>query len=370
MNKKIVGVLIALGILLAGVGTVMFLNNTKKVPSVKKKVETIYGVKCQRVEYKDMMVPFHYSGRVSSNAIVQLGAEVQGRLMAGNVLLKEGVSFKRGEVLFRVFSEDFRASLIASRSRFLKSLSVVLADVYVDLPNEYEKWNRFFEYISVEKAMPELPKITSGKEKIYMASKNVLGDYYEIRKMEIMLSKYTVRAPFSGSYITVNKEVGSITSPGTAVASIIRTNNYEVVVPVLIRDAKKVGVGDTVTVVEEDGDLSKTKVIRKANFIDPSTQSQNVYLAYRGNEIFSGQYVDVQFEKNFLKGVMEVPREAIFKGDMVYVERDGKIKKATVNVVYKNEDFMYINGLSNDEVLVIESLIGAYDGMKVNALMQ
>ncbi|QZT37790.1 HlyD family efflux transporter periplasmic adaptor subunit [Halosquirtibacter xylanolyticus] len=370
MKRKVVGVLIALGIVLGGMGLFMLLNSTKESPKKKTKSETIYGVKCKRAIFEDQEVPFLYSGRVNSNAVVQLGAEVQGRLIAGNAPLKEGNSFRKGTILFKVFNDDYRASIRASKSRFLKSLSVVLADIYIDFPDEFQKWNEFFEQIEVDKSLPSLPKTNSLKEKVYMASKNILGDYYDIRKMEITLTKYIVRAPFNGAYVTVNKEVGSITSPGSAVANIIRTDNYEIIVPVLTKDAAKVHVKDNVTIFEDNGHSFQASVLRKASFVDSNTQSQNIYLSYQGHNLFSGEYVDVKFGNNLLQDVMAVPRESVFKGNHMYIVKGDKIQKKTVNVVYKNEDYMYVNGLANNDIVIIESLIKAYDGMKVNPLIQ
>lgn len=370
MKKKIIGGGVALAIVIVSLTVFKFLNSTKANPSKKKKTEIVYGVKCTEVNYVDKEVPFSYPGRVNSNAVVQLGVEVQGRLLEGDVSLKEGKSFKKGTVLFRIFSQDYKASVTAAKSRFLKSLSNVLADVYIDFPEEYEKWNTFFTQVEVDKKLPLLPAIKSVKEKVYMSSKNILGDYYDIRKMEIMLSKYVVRAPFDGAYVSVNKEVGSIASPSATIANIIRTDTYEVVVPLLPVDAEKVKIHDKVMICMKDGNSFPAYVARKAAFVDRKTQSQNIYISYRGHNLFDGEYVSVKFGNNMLKQVLQVPRESVYNGHQMYVVNDGHIHKEDIVVKYKNDDYMFIQGLKEQQVVVVESLIRAYDGMKINPLLK
>lgn len=87
-------------------------------------------------------------------------------------------------------------------------LSQQLSDLAVDFPQEADKWSAFFNRLSVDEDLPPLPAVNSAKEKVYLAVRNVISEYYGVRQAEINLRKYAVYAPFDGVFSTVSKEVG------------------------------------------------------------------------------------------------------------------------------------------------------------------
>ncbi len=57
--------------------------------------------------------------------------------MQGNIAFKEGERFRKGYLLIRIYDDDIKASLAASKSNFLQRLSSVLSDLKIDSPEEY-----------------------------------------------------------------------------------------------------------------------------------------------------------------------------------------------------------------------------------------
>ena len=135
--------------------------------------------------------------------------------------------------------------------------------------------NLFFQSLSVDEKLPELPEINTDKEKIYLASQGVLSEYYIIRQQELNMSKYKIYAPFNGSFKSVNREPGAVAGLGSELAAIVRTDVLEVNVPVMPEDARKINVGDQV-VLSKNGIVEKGKVIRVSDLVDESTQSVNI----------------------------------------------------------------------------------------------
>ena len=75
-------------------------------------------------------------------------------------------------------------------------------------------------------------------------------------------------------------EPGSVANPGSRIASMIRTDKLELEVPVRIEDAYWINVGDQVNVSTKDRQIQWTgKVVRKSDFMDPSSQAITVYIA-------------------------------------------------------------------------------------------
>ena len=206
--------------------------------------------------------------------------------------------------------------------------------------------------------MPKLPAINSDKEKVFLAANNILTSYYNLQKQEINLRRYTIIAPFNGSFKSVNKEIGAVASPSVELASIIRTDKLEVTVPVFPADLPFIHIGDKVEIIGHSGQSQWASVARISDFVESATQSVNVYLIYNAsaNSAFlEGEYVDVSFRSEAVTG-FEIPREAVVAGQQVYVLKEGKLHKQKIDVLRQLEDSYIISIADSSAMVVTESI--------------
>jgi len=220
--------------------------------------------------------------------------------------------------------------------------------------------------------LPELPKLDSDKEKVFLASRNILNDYFNIKSAEIRLSKYRLYAPFEGTFTAVYLEPGSVANPGSRIASMIRTDKLELEVPVRIEDAYWIHVGDEVKVSTKDRHLHwMGKVVRKSDFMDPSSQAITVYIALapeKGKPLFQGQYLMADFASKTLENSMEIPRNAIFNKDKIFTVENGKLKQNQLTILKNNEATVIFSGLPEGVDIVVEPLINAREGLNAEIL--
>ena len=199
-----------------------------------------------------------------------------------------------------------------------------------------------------------------------------MNDYYNIKSAEVRLSRYKLYAPFDGTFTMVYLEPGSVANPGSRIASMIRTDKLELEVPVRIDDAYWVSVGDKVHVSTKDRHTNWTgKVVRKSNFMDPSSQAINVYVALvpeKGKPLYQGQYLLAEFEAKTLENSMIMPRSALFNKDRVFTVEDGELKEHRVEVLKTNETTVIFSGLAEGVDLVVEPLVNAKEGYKAEIL--
>ena len=207
------------------IGFATYSINTKPVPKKDDKKASALFVKTEKVSLTKTASDMKYRGRVTAFDNVSLGAEMQGRIMQGDVRFKAGEKFKKNDLLVKIYNENARAALKADISSFLQTLSKILPDIKVDYGEEYDKWFTFFNAIDVEKPLPDLPPINSNKEKVFLAANNVLSGYYTLLQQEINLSRYAIYAPFNGSFKSVSKEIGAVANAGSELATIIRSDN-------------------------------------------------------------------------------------------------------------------------------------------------
>lgn len=359
----------AVGVLIIAIafGVSGALINSKAAPKKDEQQHNTIYVKVTRAAVKEIAASMEYRGRVTAFDNVVLSSEVSGKLLQADVRFKEGESFKKGDVLLNIYSEDVEAELKSDKSNLLQTLSKILPDLKVDFSSEYPKWKNFFNSIDPEIELPELPIMRSEKEKVFLAANNVLSSYYKLQKQEINLQRYQIKAPFNGSFVSVSKEIGAVANSGAELAKIIRSDRLEIIVPVFPTDLRWIKRNDWAEISTGKSEESKVKakVSRIAGFVDETTQSVNVYLSLdvKNTSILQGQYVDVIFEAEALEGI-QIPREALVDNHFVYELSEGSLKKHKVQVKREMDDSYIVSGIADNKQIVIESLASVHPSVE------
>jgi len=364
-------VIIAAFIFIVGLafGIMKFLIAQKEEPFSRPPVVSKRFVKTEKVDYKTIVSPVKAPGRVNSLSNVDIISEASGKLTVSNIPLKKGAQFSTGDILFTVYPDEAALALKSRKSQFLNQLANLLPDITIDFP-EYEKtFKNFFNAIDINQKLPEFPIINEEKLKIFLSSRNILSDYYSILKEELQLNRHTIKAPFNGTYSDIYLEAGAYTNTGGRVAHAIRTDILEIEVPLERFDAEWVKVGDKVTIHSDTKSMSWSgKVIRKSQFIDPETQSQNLYIQVQNNiqkPVLVGEYLQVSFPGHPIKNAMEVPRNVVFNTNEVFIVENNRLSKKTINIIKLNEKTLIFNGLEKGDVLVTQPLVNVQEGTLV-----
>lgn len=374
MEQKTKKTIFYIAILVAASFLVMnFLGTFKKEPKKKPKADLKRTVHVADVAYGDISSEITEHGRVVSLEQVNILSEVRGKIERGALPLKKGQRFKKGDLLFKVYDKEAKLALKAKKSRFMNLIANLLADFKIDFPERFDRWKEFFDSISLEKNIPDMPETKSKNEKIFLASRNILSEFYSIKMDEVVLKKYNIFAPFTGSYTSVMAEVGGVANPGSPIAAAIRTDRMEIEVPIDSSGVKWVSVGDKVEIVKNKitGEKIGGKVVRVSPFIDQGTHSIAVFIGFENNPsdpIFSGDYLKVIFSGIVIHDGMTILRNAVFNNNEVYIVKDGKLKKKEINILKLDAKTVIFNGLEPGETIVVEPLINARDGSPVNVI--
>lgn len=369
MNRKVIIVLSVLVTLTVAFLSMQGLSGLKKAPKKNLDQKKVPVIKVKEVVYHSISSPIVKEGRLASNLEVNLSSEIAGRIIETGVPLKVGQKFKKGQLLIRIYDEDAKMDLRAQKSRFLNKLASNLPDIKVDYTSNFEEWMNFFNAIDLEKTIPKLPKVKSNQEKVFMASRNILGDYYAIKSAEVKLEKRKIYAPFDGSFVAVNAQVGSVAGMGSKLAGIIESNKLELQVPIESKDIRWLNLNEKVDVLDSEGEvLCNGKLVRKSDFVDQGTQSISVFVKLEktnGKELFQGQFLTARFNEKMIDNVMEIPRNAVFSSNKVFVVEGDVLKIKVIHVVKRNENTLVFNGLKEGAKLVVEPPVKATENMQV-----
>lgn len=371
--RKITFIIVALIILLGGSAALseLFVSmkpETKRMPEMEIK----RFVKAEAVKYSEITSPLSVPGRAVSGSEVNLVSEASGKIEAGAVQLRKGTSFKKGQLLAEIYKDEVILALKARKSRFLTVMTTLLPDMKVDFPDHLSAYEMFFRAIDLDQNIPEMPVVKDEKLKVFLASRNVFSEYYGIKQDEKRLERHSLYAPFNGTFTMVNSEVGAYVNTGGQIAKMIPTDHNEIEVPVPNTQSKWIKIGDKVRVISEDKQSVKPGiVVRKASFIEGNTQSRSIFVEVKStaqDELLTGEYREVEFPGQKINDAMEIPRNAIFNSNEVYVVDDGKLKKREINVLKTNETSLIFNGLEEGLKIVIEPLINAKENSPVGIL--
>lgn len=369
IRRAVLGTAFTVFILFAGY-TALDILGSREIPvrqmSFREQKKTVEAIP---VEYRSREVAISRIGKVLAENAVDLIAEVQGEMLRGDMPIKRGQGFRKGQVLFKIDDEEAKLSLFAQKSDFLTAIAQVLPDLKFDYPEAYEIWKTYFDNFDVEGPILILPEINSPQEKLFFTTKNITNLYYNIKSAEERLTNYVVEAPFTGKFIEVLQEENSVVNPGTNIARIAQSSRLELEIPVRADDLDFVKTGTSVTIYSEDRQQQwKGNIRRIGGIVDATTQSINVYATFNpGNkQVFDGQYLQVDIPGTRLKDVMEIPRKAVFNRNQVYVLTDSnKLNVKEIAVEKLSNETVLFSGLNEGSLVVTEPLVNVYENMPV-----
>ncbi|MBA3899990.1 MAG: HlyD family efflux transporter periplasmic adaptor subunit, partial [Bacteroidetes bacterium] len=348
-------------IIALGYMSMKFFASKAVEPEKKMPVKVERFVRVGPVVYNESMSSITAYGRVVSAQSINMISEVAGRVIAGDVPLKAAQTFKKGQVIYRIDDAELRLTIQAQKSDFINAIASILPDMNLDYPEHSKSWNLYLYKIDIRKPLVEMPEITNPQVQTFLSSRGVLNRYYTIKSAEERIAKHVFRAPYNGSIAEIKIEAGSILNVGGQIGRIIRTDEMEVEIPVRVEMIKFVKKGADVLLFSQDrADSWKGKVARVADFVDPSTQSINTYVTIRpsqGSPIYEGFYLQAEIAGKSLGKAMEAPRQALINQNQVYVVEHGNLKAKAVNIIKTNAETFFFNGLDENELLVIESIV-------------
>lgn len=346
----------------------------KKDPP-KKQLEAISKfVKTQKVAYQEVNAQIEAFGRVVTSQPLDITAEASGRIKEASVPLKEGQKFNSGVVIFKIDDGEQKLSLQALKSTFMKDIAVILPELKTDYPESFAAWQSYFQQIDLNKNLPEMPTHRSEKEKTFLATKNIYTNYFNIKSREANLEKFTSTAPFAGSIAEVYLQAGSVANVGTKIAKLVRTDRLELVVPIDVSQIRFVKIGATVNISSEDNEMKWTGTVsRVGEIVSQQTQSLDVFITLTPNEnpIYDGMYLKASMGGvNFAKA-MSMPRNAIVNNNQVFIlENDSILRISTINILKINKEMVLFSGIDEGTELVIEPVLGGFNGLKVFKLKE
>ena len=176
IDRRIVIVVSVVFIVILAYGIMRFLAAQRPAPPIRQAIEARRFVRIERVEYNNIPAAITEPGRLTSVAAVDIISEASGKIEPGQVPLKKGAGFSKGDVLFVVYPDEAILSLKARKSQYQNILASIIPDLAIDYPEYEQGYREFFSSISVDRPLPLLPEIDNDQLKIFLALLKKLQD--------------------------------------------------------------------------------------------------------------------------------------------------------------------------------------------------
>lgn len=373
MKRKIL-IILPIVILIVGFIAMRILISMKKEPPKRAAVVRPRMVAAEAVALKDIPAQITAYGRMMSAQPITLFSEVSGEIIRGTVPFQPAQSFKKGDLLLKIDDRQMKLDINTAKSDFLNALASVLPELKADFPDEYKKYQAYFDCCGFGEELQELPETDNQKVKLFLSRFNVYKLYFAVRNLEIRLEKHYFYAPFAGSIISADLRVGSTVRVGSQLGQIINLENLEVELPIPAIDVQ--WIDQTKPVMFTSSEIAgqwRGKIQRIGKNIDTRTQAVQVYAAVdRGNQngLYNGVFLKAQIPGTVIKNGVSIPRKAIYEDRFVYLIKNGKLDYREIVVSFQEpESIIATGGLVNGDTLVVELLQGVAPGMMAQARM-
>lgn len=363
--RKIITIVLAI-LLLSGsifLAKSLIENKNKPKPQVNKIVKTVFT---ETVINKNIPILITANGNLIAKNKIELFSEVQGILMPNSKDFKPGTTYNKGEVIIKMNSDEFYTNLQAQKSVLFNAITAVIPDIQLDFPNEYVKWQTYLKHFDIDKQIKNLPEINSDKEKFFISGRGIFSAYYNVKNLEVKLSKYTLRAPFNGVLTEALVNQGTLIRPGQKLGEFIDPSVFEINVSVKSEFRDLLQVGKQVDLYN----LEKTKtwngkVIRINGKVDTQTQTIKATIQVNGNDLKEGQYLEVMLTAKSEKNAFEVSRNLLVDLDKLYIVKDSVLDLVTIQPIFENQKTIVVKGLENGTEILTKPVPGAHSGMLV-----
>ena len=361
-----ISLVVAIAILIAGFGINKLLSAQKEESPRKITEAGLVALQVQTVRNGPVQTQVPLTGRLRANQKIEIFSEVTGKYLDGGKAFQEGVFFRKGEPLLRLDNSDQCLQLVAQRATFQSQLIRLLPDLKIDYPAQVSAFEQYLYQFDPEKSIPALPEVADQKLKNFLSVNNIFNLYYNIVSAEAQLAKFSIYAPFDGVLVQGDLDPGNLVRAGAKVGELLNPGQYELEASVAQPDLAYINVGQKVQLGEEgSGNSWPGTIDRISQSVDPGTQTVKVYINVTGQGLREGVYLHGMIYGADVANAVLINRGLIRDDNTVWIVENGQLALRSVTVLYSFGDQQVVQGLQDQDQLVIQRIPGGYAGMDV-----
>lgn len=370
MNRRKVSIAAGILILLIAIVVAWFLASGSAEPADREPPVEVARVPTVVARPDTVVNRIRFTGRVVPETRFDIYAEVTGRLEPSGKAFKTGVAYRQGEPIIAINSDEQRQQLQAARHEFEALLSRTMPDINIDYPSAFGDWRQYLEQFDASAPLQPLPEVQNEQLRMFLNGRNIFSTYADIRRQEVRLAKFTIRAPFDGVVTESLADPGALVQPNQRLGEFTKLDPVEIEASVPARQARYINVGDRVQLQFRSGQRGgvTARVDRKNARIESSSQSVKIFMKVGGSELRPGTYVEGQIRGNVFEGALRLHQDVLVRDSQIFVIDDSTAAMRRVEVLSQAGDSVVIGGVEAGTVIVDDFRDPAFEGTKVAPL--
>ncbi|MGC1473786.1 MAG: HlyD family efflux transporter periplasmic adaptor subunit [Psychroserpens sp.] len=338
-------------------------SNTREKPKVAKVIKTVF---VDTVKNATIPITIPANGNLIAKNRLELYAEVEGVFEASQSDFKAGQPYNKGQLLIRINSNEYYASVQSAKSDLYNLITSLMPDLRLDYPEDFSAWNTYLQDYDMDKSIADLPKSKNNKANYFITGRGVHSAFYNVKNLEQRLSKYRIYAPFDGILTEGLVNKGSLVRPGQKLGEFIDTSVYELELAISSTFSDLLQIGENVTLNTLDKQTDYTgKVSRVNGRIDQATQTVTVFVQVTGDNLKEGMYLEAELEAKEIPDAIKISRKLLVDQSEIFVLNDSVLGIVKVDPVYFSPNEVVIKGVPDNTIILSKSIPGAYVGMLV-----
>lgn len=350
-------------ILAVFIGLMVVMSLFKKPPAVIPDRPTGFLVETATLDRSDLSVLVHSQGAVKAKREIALMAEIAGKVNDMSEAFVVGGQFTKGDVLVSIDDADYLVAVQRAKAN--------LASAQANLDLEQAKsdqaakdWQSFGKKGKPSDLVLNIPQLNGAKASV----KAAIAD---VAKAERDLSKTRIVAPFDGTVLAKNVDLGQFVNLSGQLATIANTDVAEVRLPLTSKDIDKLrlnakNLNQSPMAVHFTHTSSGETIEGHLKRLESAKDSKTL-LNYAVAEIqrpleqglYFNTFLSAQIEGEALHGVFAVPSAWMMANNQIAIYREGKLDILDLEVTHKTDDYFYVTSGLNEQNKIITTPIQA-----------
>ena len=345
------------------VANIIIASKSTPTPRPTKVVKTVFVDTVRNVTVP-IFVPAN--GNLMAKSRVELYSEVQGVFKRGSKLFKPGEEYRQGELIIGIDAAEYRASVQSAKSNLYNLITSIMPDLRLDYPEISPKWQAYLNDFDLNQTTPQLPELSTEKERYFISGRGILTSYYNVKNLEERLSKYNIRAPFTGVLTEALVTEGTLIRSGQKLGEFIDTGIYELEVAVSKTFSDMLRLGEKVELVNLERTRTYAGTVSRINArVDQNSQTITAFIEVRDPSLKEGMYLEANLHAKEEENAIEIDRGLLLEGDRIFVVRDTILDLIDVKPVYFTDKSVVLKEVPDGITIVSKPVVGAYAGMLV-----
>ena len=344
----------------------------KRVPPQK----TAEPVEVLSLQKTDETVVLHLSGTVRPAEQVTLLPQVSGEVISISDSFVDGGSAQKGEILLHIDPADYELALAKAES----ALETARFNYQLELGRQAVA-KREWEMLKTKDATSAEEELALRKPHLKSSKAALEAAKAQVKKAKRDLERTQIHAPFNATILRRRVNVGAIASPQSPLAELAGTDAYWVQVAIPLDRLKWISVpGSSVKIITTDKRVRAGKVIELLGSLEERGRMARLLVEIRDPlcllpenkekpPLLIGEYVQANISGKTIPDVFWIPRLALREGNVVWIEKEGKLEIRTVEPLWKDaQNALITSGLFEGDQLITSGLSAPIPGMALQEI--